>query len=104
MNRLTERFSDDNIPVVGCCISCKHDYEYCDPYQGNCPTINEIYKKLALYEDLEEQGKLYILYNANVYPCTNCGSGWATVSTKSCKSCHDDCEKLKEYYKKKYGY
>lgn len=40
--------------------------------------------------------------NANVYPCTGCGTGWATVSIQGCKSCHDDCEKLKEYYRKKF--
>lgn len=40
--------------------------------------------------------------NANVYPCTDCGTGWATVSTQGCKSCHDDCEKLREYYRKRF--
>ena len=41
--------------------------------------------------------------SVNAYPCTCCGAGWATVSTQGCKSCHDDCEKLKEYYRKRYG-
>ena len=33
------------------------------------------------------------------HPCDNCDIGWGTVSTAGCKSCHDDCEKLAEFWK-----
>ena len=105
MSRLTERFSNGQAAVAGCGNDCKYDFKYCrDNYAGNCPTLAEIYEKLAFYEDLEEKGKLPIVYGANVYPCTNCGIGWASISAEGCKSCHDDCEKLKEYYRKEYDY
>lgn len=104
MSRLTERFSNGQAAVAGCGTNCKHDYKYCNPEDGNCPTIDEIYEKLAFYEDLEEKGELPVVYGVNVYPCTNCSVGWASVSTQGCKSCHDDCEKLKEYYRKEYEY
>ena len=61
MERLTERFSNGQAAVYGCGSNCKHDYKYCDSYLENCPTISEIYEKLAYYEDLEEQGRLIIL-------------------------------------------
>lgn len=58
MERLTERFSNGQAAVLGCGNNCKYDFKYCqNPYE-DCPTINEMYEKLAQYEDLEEQGKL----------------------------------------------
>lgn len=33
------------------------------------------------------------------HPCDNCDIGWGTASTAGCKSCHDDCEKLAEFWK-----
>lgn len=100
--RLTERFSNGQVAVAGCGSNCKYDFKYCkDNFAGNCPTLEEIYEKLAFYEDLEAKGELLVVYGANYYPCTNCGVGWASISTKGCKSCHDDCEKLREYYRKR---
>ena len=96
MKRLTERFSNGQAAVAGCGCNCKYNFKYCQFDKENCPTLGEIYEKLAFYEDLEEKGKLSIVYGVNVYPCTNCGIGWASISTEGCKSCHDDCEKLKE--------
>ena len=59
MERLTERFSNGQAAVAGCGNSCKYDYKYCeDDFAENCPTLAEIYEKLAKYEDLEEQGLL----------------------------------------------
>ena len=101
--RLTERFSNGQVGVLGCGSNCKYDFQYCNPDNGNCPTISEIYKKLAFYEDLEEKGKLPVVYGVNCYPCTNCSVGWASISTKGCKSCHDDCDKLIEYYRKEFA-
>lgn len=102
MERLTEKLSNGQTAVAGCGFNCKHEHKYCDRNRGNCPTINEIYNKLAFYEDLEENGELPVVYGENVYPCTSCGVGWSSISTHGCKSCHDDCEKLKEYYRKEY--
>lgn len=34
------------------------------------------------------------------YPCDNCEAGWATATATGCKSCHDDCIKLAEFWKK----
>lgn len=61
MERLTERFSNGQAAVYGCGNNCKYDFKYCNNHLEDCPTINEIYEKLATYEDLEEQGKLLML-------------------------------------------
>lgn len=58
MKRLTERFSNGQAAVYGCGDNCKYDFKYCYNACEDCPTINEIYEKLAGYEDLEEQGLL----------------------------------------------
>lgn len=34
------------------------------------------------------------------YPCYSCEIGWGNATAVSCTSCHDYCEKLKEYRKK----
>lgn len=102
MKRLTERFSNGQVAVFGCGDNCKYAYKYCYSENTDCPTLEEIYEKLAFYEDLEEKGELPIIYGVNVYPCTTCEVGWGTVSPQGCKSCHDDCEKIKEFYKKEY--
>lgn len=58
MERLTERFSNGQAAIYGCGNNCKYDYKYCNNHLEDCPTINEIYEKLAAYEDAEEQGLL----------------------------------------------
>lgn len=58
MERLTERFENGQAAVLGCGNNCKYDYKYCNNYLETCPTITEIYEKLAAYEDAEEQSKL----------------------------------------------
>lgn len=58
MERLTKRFKNGQAMVYGCGNNCKYDFKYCNNHLEYCPTINEIYEKLATYEDLEEQGKL----------------------------------------------
>lgn len=58
MERLTERFSNGKAAVYGCGSNCKYDYKYCENHLEDCPTISEIYEKLAEYEDLEEQERL----------------------------------------------
>ena len=55
MARLTERFPNGQAAVAGCGGNCVHGYKYCDG-NGNCPTLDAIYEKLARYEDFEEKG------------------------------------------------
>lgn len=58
MERLTERFENGQVGVAGCGKNCKHDHRFCENAREDCPTFDDIYEKLATYEDLEEQGKL----------------------------------------------
>lgn len=59
MSRLTEKFSNGQVAVAGCGNNCKYDFKYCDANE-NCPTLSEIYEKLAYYEDLEEENKITV--------------------------------------------
>lgn len=54
----------------------------------------------AKYKDLEEQGRLIILSVDDIHPCKYCDSGWGSISSEGCKSCYDDCERLKQYNEK----
>lgn len=55
MERLTERFENGQVGVAGCGKNCKYSYKYCENAEERCPVFNEIYEKLAAYEDAEEQ-------------------------------------------------
>ena len=37
-------------------------------------------------------------FNEDIYPCDKCDAGWGSISSEGCKSCSDDCQRLKEYY------
>lgn len=52
MDRLTERFSNGQAAVYGCGSNCRYDFKYCSDYLKDCPVINEIYERLAQYEDI----------------------------------------------------
>ena len=54
----------------------------------------------AKYKDLEAQGRLIVLSKEDIHPCKYCDTGWSSISSEGCKSCHDDCERLKQYNKK----
>ena len=82
--------------------------EYCDSCSqgaGNCKTVENMIKKLATYEDLEEQGLLVRLpadKNAEIYlissrwtVCSECGSRFDEYS---CSGCEYECDSKKEYY------
>ena len=58
MKRLTERFSNGEVGVLGCGDNCKYEFKHCENRAENCPAFLDIYKKLADYEDAEEQGLL----------------------------------------------
>lgn len=101
MDRLTERFSNGQAAVYGCGNNCKYDYKYCNNHYEDCPTINEIYEKLAKYEDTgfepEEIEKLhkscsldvgqevYVLtryYSSSPYEIIKCRINRKTVKTR----------------------
>lgn len=59
-----------------------------------------VWDRLAEYEDLEEQGRLIILTVQDTRPCENCNTGWGTISSEGCHTCHEACERLKKYSEK----
>lgn len=81
--------------------------EYCDSCSqgaGNCKTVENMIKKLATYEDLEEQGLLVrlpddlnrILYQVNYrWKCTEYGEENNKCEIYDCKC---ECDIRKEYY------
>lgn len=78
----------------------------CAGYPWNVHPVKHIddlpyYKKLAYYEDLEEQGRLIVLSVEDIHPCRNCNTGWGSLSSDGVsKSCHDTCKKLNKYNEK----
>ena len=50
MEKLIERFSNGQAAVRGCGNNCKFDFKYCKANE-NCPTLGDIYEKLAQYEE-----------------------------------------------------
>lgn len=102
MKRLTKRLPNGRVAVFGCGDNCKYAYKYCYSENTDCPTLEEIYEKLAFYEDLEEEGRLVVLSIEDIYPCKNCNRGWGQATSNGFKSCYENCGKLREY-KKKYN-
>lgn len=51
----------------------------------------------AKYKDLEAQGRLIVLSKEDIHPCRGCITGWGSISSEGCKSCHDNCERLAQY-------
>ena len=96
MERLT-KCEDDSITY-----NEKREFEcgeYCDSCSqgaGNCKTVENMIKKLATYEDLEEQGLLvrlpckeaysasgdtvYLISEGEIVECVHCGLGICPVS------------------------
>ena len=61
MERLTEKIGNTNC-VKGCGSNCKYGFQHCRTEDWeNCKTIDDVIDRLAEYEDLEEQGRLFIL-------------------------------------------
>lgn len=58
IDRLTERFSNGQTASYWCGSNCKYDHKYCRENLENCPAMEDIFEKLAYYEDLEEAGRL----------------------------------------------
>lgn len=70
-----------------------------DNFKGIYPdcTLGKVVERLAYYENLEEEGRLIVLSVEDIHPCKNCGVGWGSISSDGCKSCHDSCDRLKQY-------
>lgn len=62
--------------------------------------VPDAIQNLQAYEDMESQGRLIVLSIEDIHPCKYCNSGWGSISSEGCKSCHDDCERLKQYNKR----
>ena len=60
----------------------------------------EAIDRLAYYENLEEEGRLFVVNVDYNHPCKTCDSGWASISSDGYKSCYETCERLKQYNKK----
>ena len=82
--------------------------EYCDSCSqgaGNCKTVENMIKKLATYEDLEEHGLLVrlpddlnrILYQVN-YRWTECTEYGEENNKCEIYDCECECDSRKEYY------
>lgn len=81
-------------------IGCVYCPEYSNCYNMSCNEVYNALSKLRYYEDLEEEGRLIILSVEDIHPCKNCGVGWGSISSEGCKSCHDSCDRLKQYNEK----
>lgn len=104
MERLTDYSDDECTYIIGvgnktCEAFCKYVVDGCK----NC-YIQQVFKKLADYEDLEEQGLLVRLpaNNKEIYiissrwtVCSECGSRFDEYS---CSGCEYECDSKKEYY------
>ena len=67
-----------------------------DGFEANC-----IAYKHEL--DMLKQGTDIQITNSFTNPCLLCNAGWGTASTNGVTSCHDTCERFKEYHKRREG-
>ena len=105
MERLTDYSDDECTYIIG--VGNKTCEEFCKYVVDGCRNcyIQQVFKKLADYEDLEEQGLLVRLpanKNAEIYLissrwtiCSKCGSRFDEYS---CSGCEYECDSKKEYY------
>jgi len=91
MDRLTKHWGNNY-------VATKLDYDFLwEMPQEDFRHFEAIIKKLAEYEDLEEQGRLIVLSVEDIHPCKYCNVGWGSISSEGCTTCHDTCEKLEQY-------
>lgn len=104
MERLTDYSDDECTYIIG--VGNKTCEEFCKYVVDGCKNcyIQQVFKKLANYEDLEEQGLLVRLpaNNKEIYiissrwtVCSECGSRFDEYS---CSGCEYECDSKKEYY------
>lgn len=104
MERLTERFENGQVGVAGCGKNCKYSYKYCENAEERCPVFNEIYEKLAAYEDAEEQEEILrlpisedtLVYSIE-YCCGNNKSNRSGMCFRGfCENCNDKAYYIRE--------
>ena len=105
MERLTDYSDDECTYIIG--VGNKTCEEFCKYVVDGCRNcyIQQVFKKLADYEDLEEQGLLVRLpanKNKEIYiissrwtVCSECGSRFDEYS---CVGCEYKCDSKKEHY------
>lgn len=94
------RLTNNHGEVVACGDNCKYNYEHC--HDNNCPSLNEVYEKLAEYEKLEEEDKLLKLpvsINSIVYKASFVSTGRCSYKDRDfdelfCIRCEyiDECD------------
>lgn len=105
MERLT-KWEDDSITYNEKReLECGEYCDSCSQGAGNCKTIENMIKKLATYEDLEEQGLLVRLptnKNKEIYIISSrwtvCSEYGLRFDEYSCIGCEYECDSEKEYY------
>lgn len=94
MERLTKHWGDNY-------VAAKLNYDFVWKMSiEDFEHFNAIIKKLAEYEDLEEQGRLIILSVEDIHPCRGCDAGCGSVSSEGYTTCTETCERLKAYNEK----
>lgn len=106
MERLTSYKNECNREMICRYEDCDTCEEYCpDINEDNCPCLQEVIKKLAEYEDLEEQGKLLKLPCA-VGDMVYCVDSYCNGNNWQCNYrphfCKDCCLKEKSVNKRKF--
>lgn len=99
------RLTTNQGEVVACGNNCKYNYEHCS--DNNCPSLNEVYDKLAEYEKLEEKDKLLKLpvsINDTVYELSYFSTGSCSYKNIDfeegiCMGCKyiDKCDSQRHY-------
>ena len=86
-------------------IMCSSYCDNCSQGAGNCKTVKNMIKKLATYEDLEEQGLLVKLPDdlfkkvyRITYEYTECSKFGETVIDCENYNCNCDCDSEKKFY------
>lgn len=86
-------------------IMCSSYCDNCSQGAGNCKTVKNMIKKLATYEDLEEQGLLVRLPDdlfkkvyRITYEYTECSKFGETVIDCENYNCNCDCDSEKQFY------
>lgn len=105
MERLT-KWEDDSITYNEKReLECGEYCDSCSQGAGNCKTVENMIKKLATYEDLEEQGLLVKLPDdlfkkvyRITYKYTECSKFGETVIDCENYNCNCDCDSEKKFY------
>lgn len=99
------RLTGNEGAVVACGDNCKYNYEHCS--DNNCPSLNEVYEKLAEYEKLEEENKLLklpvsindVVYELSYFSTGSCSYKNIDFEEGICVGCEylDQCDSRRHY-------